>query len=300
MTLTIGDAADFVTLTRPSTATYFDASGILRTAAANVLRLDYDPVTHAARGALIKGAATNYCEFTEDFGAWSATPGLAITSGASLAPNGNMASDLLIETATSGLHGAITSVPTLLKGDTVVLDCFVKPAGRDRVNVQHNAFSSNNFSATYDLNAGIVVSHSGAGFLNADIIPLLDGWYYIWVSGVAKAGDATTGVQSSLSLINVSGTYTGDGVSGVYAWGFNIKKGASPSSYIKSTGAVATCAADVVSIPTSAFPWSSGNGVLTLNGMVVEPILADEALDVSAILATAGVSHLETLKWVPA
>ena len=48
-----------ITFTRASTATYFDATGTLQTAAANTPRFDYDPVAHAPRGLLIEEARTN-------------------------------------------------------------------------------------------------------------------------------------------------------------------------------------------------------------------------------------------------
>jgi hypothetical protein len=48
-----------ITFTRASTATYFDVTGALQTAATNAPRFDYNPVTHAARGLLIEVARTN-------------------------------------------------------------------------------------------------------------------------------------------------------------------------------------------------------------------------------------------------
>lgn len=48
-----------ITFTRASNATYFDATGTLQTASANVPRIDYDPVTLAARGLLIEDNRTN-------------------------------------------------------------------------------------------------------------------------------------------------------------------------------------------------------------------------------------------------
>jgi hypothetical protein len=48
-----------IAFTRASTATYFDATGTLQTAATNVPRFDFDPVTHAPLGLLIEEARTN-------------------------------------------------------------------------------------------------------------------------------------------------------------------------------------------------------------------------------------------------
>ena len=48
-----------ITFTRGSTATYFDATGTMQTAAINAPRWDYDPVTHQLRGLLLEDARTN-------------------------------------------------------------------------------------------------------------------------------------------------------------------------------------------------------------------------------------------------
>ena len=50
---------DIITFTRASTATYFDATGTLQSAAIDAPRFDYDPDTLAARGFLIEEARTN-------------------------------------------------------------------------------------------------------------------------------------------------------------------------------------------------------------------------------------------------
>jgi hypothetical protein len=48
-----------ITFTRTSTATYFDVTGTIQTAAANTPRWDYNPSTHALNGLLIEEARTN-------------------------------------------------------------------------------------------------------------------------------------------------------------------------------------------------------------------------------------------------
>jgi hypothetical protein len=48
-----------ITFTRASTATYFDSTGTMQTAATNAPRWDYNPSTHALNGLLIEEARTN-------------------------------------------------------------------------------------------------------------------------------------------------------------------------------------------------------------------------------------------------
>jgi hypothetical protein len=51
--------SDIFTHTRASTATYFDASGVMQTAAVDTPRFDYDPVTLEPRGLLLEEQRTN-------------------------------------------------------------------------------------------------------------------------------------------------------------------------------------------------------------------------------------------------
>jgi hypothetical protein len=57
--LTPGALDPLLTFTRASTATYFDATGTMQTAAINAPRWDYDPVTLQSRGLLLEDQRTN-------------------------------------------------------------------------------------------------------------------------------------------------------------------------------------------------------------------------------------------------
>ncbi|MNM35031.1 hypothetical protein D3C81_456970 [compost metagenome] len=59
--------ADIVTVTRNSTAMRWNAQGQMEQVAANVLRLDYDPLTLTVRGWLIEGQRTNLAVNSENF-----------------------------------------------------------------------------------------------------------------------------------------------------------------------------------------------------------------------------------------
>lgn len=57
-----------ISFARPSTATLFDASGTLLSAAINAPRYDHNPVTLAARGLLVEEQRTNYDKNSENVG----------------------------------------------------------------------------------------------------------------------------------------------------------------------------------------------------------------------------------------
>lgn len=56
-----------ITFTRATTATYYDANGMLKTAAAGIARFDYDPITGYPLGLLIEEQRSNLLNFSESF-----------------------------------------------------------------------------------------------------------------------------------------------------------------------------------------------------------------------------------------
>jgi hypothetical protein len=64
-----------VTFTRPTSATYFDETGILRVANPNTPRFDFNPSTLAAQGFLIEESRTNSIRNNTMVGAVAGTPG---------------------------------------------------------------------------------------------------------------------------------------------------------------------------------------------------------------------------------
>jgi hypothetical protein len=71
--MTPGTLPPNVTFTRASTATYFDSTGTMQTAATNTPRWDYDPVTHALRGLLIEEQRVNLLLNSATLGTQSVT-----------------------------------------------------------------------------------------------------------------------------------------------------------------------------------------------------------------------------------
>ena len=75
LTAFLADANVSGTFSRNSMGTYFDNSGTLQTAPANTPRIDYDPVTHAAKGLLIEEARTNSIRNNTMVGTVPGSPG---------------------------------------------------------------------------------------------------------------------------------------------------------------------------------------------------------------------------------
>jgi hypothetical protein len=80
-------AGPAITFTRNSNATFFDATGTLQTAGTNVPRFDHDPATGASRGLLIEEARTNSIRNSQAGGANVSTNTMPTNWGAASANN---------------------------------------------------------------------------------------------------------------------------------------------------------------------------------------------------------------------
>ena len=231
---------------RASTATYFDSTdGLLKTAAINTARPFFNPIARTNTGLLLEGAITNYMNNTETLSGNNALA--TITSNAITAPDGTLTADKLVEASgvtltKQSFMQANTSAFTT-PGTWCTVSIFAKAGERYKFQLDiSDAVFTPSDNAVFDLLAGTV---SYVGSYSADIIPYPNGWYRC--SLTAKVVTATTGGMFLNLLDNSgSGTYTGDGTSGVYFWGWQLENNQWPTSYIPATTATyVTRSADV-------------------------------------------------------
>lgn len=215
---------------RASAASYFDVEGVLRTAAADVHRLSYDPGDLARPPEyLIEPAATNLLLRSAEFSdaAWSKGFGASVTADLAVGPDGAFSADRIESTTINsdvnqtiilGEQGPFTFSVFLLAGS----------AKRVRLREQQNAIN-----ADVDLVTGEV---EGSGFAER----CAGGWWRVTLAFEHQMLGVTVTIR------NASGVATGD----FYAWGAQLERGERPSSYIPTTSAAADRAADVI---TSTF-----------------------------------------------
>jgi hypothetical protein len=105
-----------ITFTRNSNATFFDADGVLQTAGTNVPRFDHDPATGASRGLLIEEARTNSIRNSQ---AGGSTNGV-IGSGGALPTNwtasGHNVNDVSTEIIGTGTEDGLAYIDIKLSG----------------------------------------------------------------------------------------------------------------------------------------------------------------------------------------
>lgn len=243
-----------VTFTRAGSATYFDAAGMLQTALADVPRFDHDPVTKAPKGLLIEGPRTNLLLQSEEFSdaAW-VKGNSTIDPNSIAAPTGAMTADTLVASGTS--IPSLTQGFSITSGTIYTASCFFKKKDVSRIAILFFGADFNsggaNLSTTFDLDAGSITSQ---GHTTATITNVGGGWYRCTVTHLATATRTVT-----VQLCRFSGASTTSGF-GTYVWGAQLEAGAFPSSYIPTTTAAATRAADTAVMTGANFSrWFNPN-----------------------------------------
>ncbi|MGB3814717.1 MAG: hypothetical protein WA950_15970, partial [Shinella sp.] len=263
--------------TRASSATYFGADGLLKTAAINEPRIDHDPVTREPLGLLIEEPRTNLAVWSEAMDASAYTKvRLSVSADAAVSPTGEMTADRLIENTETGTHNVGCSVG-ITAGTAYVFSVFAKAAGRSRLLCTFSATGfSGNASLYYNLSTGIVENVVGAAIEDRGMIPCGNGWYRCWAKLTATA---TVNTYYEIRLADgTSSSYTGDGVSGLCLWGRQVEASAFPTTYIPTTTAAATRAAEGLSVPLDG--WFNGlSGTFVVEAFASRPTSAYLTLD---------------------
>jgi len=209
-------------------------------------RFDYDPVTLAPKGLLIEEQRTNLILRSQEFdnASWSKS-GSTVTANATTSPDGTADADKLVETATTGQHRASQAV-TVTSGAAYTYSIYAKAA--ERTSIWVRIIGAATFAGCIvDLTNGAITGTTGT----STATNVGNGWYRITVSGTSDSTTATV----YANLIDGAGanTYTGDGVSGIYAYGAQLEAGAFATSYIPTVASQVTRSADVATMTGTNF-----------------------------------------------
>lgn len=235
-------------------ATRLNGSGVVVSAAG--ARFDYllNGVYSAVTSALlVEPAATNFVVRSAEFdnANWQKI-GSTISANAVAAPDGTTAMDKIVEDATTGRHMAV-GFPGV-SGGKYYGSAFLKAAERNYAFVGMRDTGSGagawGFAAIIDLSSGTVVSTNNYGTPTGTgyRVESYGGGIYRLIVWMDRAGSNELAVgpvnSSSPSWLQYCPTYTGDGTSGVYAWGAMASD--QDVTYIPTTSTSVTRPADNV------------------------------------------------------
>jgi len=226
-----------ITFTRSSGGSYIGADGIIKYAGVNEPRFDHDPLTRESLGLLIEDTRTNLM-FPSNIANTISSGGDQVT----------LTIDTTVANPFGGFDGVLKCVHKLSggqffrRGQTLSLTggipytfTFYFKNGDER----YNPFNQNAINSIGILAIGTVTKSLDKN------IPVGNGWYKQVLNFTPLFSDSYD--VNFIMNVTVTPIYT------FYLYGFQVEAGAYPSSYIPTTSAARTRAADNVSISGSNF-----------------------------------------------
>lgn len=214
------------TFTRATSATYFDSTGTLQTAASGVPRIGIVPGLTTRPGYLAEEARTNLIVRSEEFdnANWPKTT-VTVTADATTAPDGTISADLLTAT---GADSNIAQVSiTAIAATAYTFSVYMRASSAQTVS--------------------IFLTDGGGGSGNTSAIcNVTTSWQRFTVT-------RTTSALTTLISAQIGGAGTFSTGEAVFAWGGQVEQGAFASSYIKTIAAPVARNADILSIPTTGW-----------------------------------------------
>ncbi len=238
--------------TRASIGSYTDIDGIIKVAAADVPRMNYD--IDLAPMLLIEDDSINTLLYSEDLSnaSWVKTR-TTVTTNSILAPDDNTTADFLEEDTSLDTH-FISYTSTVTSGLVYSYSCFLKADQRSSVVVVANDGSVSKAS-TIDLINGTSSTEDWAA------TPYINDWYRVSCTFTASV-DSSAAYLSIYLHDGASDTYQGIAGYGLYVWGGQQEEAAKTTSYIATSSSTVSRAEDFLGFYTNATEsisdWNSG------------------------------------------
>jgi len=239
-----------ITFTRASTGTYVGADGLVKTATTNEARFDHNPTTGESLGLLVEEARTNLALQSNQFNTTWTNADTSETSAAGIAPDGTNTAWELKDSLdiTPTIHGLLQTV-SFVSGTSYTFTCWMKAGTLTQGGFAFPAAAfTTGLSCRVDLSTGSIIASSSG--LSTSTTVYANGWVR-----VISVATATASVASSITIriLNNANSYIGTGTGTILIWGAQLEAGAFATSYIPTTTATVTRAADVASITGTNF-----------------------------------------------
>lgn len=262
---------DLLTYSRSTTGTYIGSDGLLKTAAVDEARIEYDG--SELQGLLLEPISTNQWTHSTTFGGqWSHNG--TLTGGQSPDPAGGSSAFLWVDADSAYDQDQLTASKSGITGSSTnrwTSSIFVKkpssaPAGTEFE--QWNFFTGGTGSNVYtrwefDSNGVISLTASGNGGAGSSVPfnigydTLANGWYRIYQTTYDAAGNNPTVHQRIYAGRRVAG-YTGS----LLVYGPQLEQNHMVTSYIPTSGAAGTRQDDVAYIDADKFGLKLDRGTL--------------------------------------
>ena len=218
------------------------ASGALQSFASGTLR-------RTDNGVLIEGARTNLYLQSNNFSAsWNLT-NVTVTAAATTAPDGTLTAQK-VEATTSASTIINQNAANGATSSTFSIYCKKGSGATDARSfvLRNHTTSTNLLSVEVDYDTGAITYNVGSS--GVSMTALADGWWRLVMT-------ATSGITSGDGIRCYPAFSGGSETAGEYCylWGAQLEAASFPSSYIPTTTASATRAADVLTVPVSGLTY---------------------------------------------
>jgi len=240
-----------VTFSRASTATFVGANGLIQTAASGAPRFDHNPATGESLGLLVEEARTNNVLYSEQINSsnWNVITG-ALSLDSSLSPSGTQPYLFTSSNSSSGGGYVYRSIGSLTGNHTVSV--YVKKNGAQKY-AWIDLWAGADYVAVFDLDTGTYAGNSGLNSYDSySITSVGNGWFRVTGTKNLPAGSYSLGLSITRDPTGGSGVVNSSGDS-ILIWGAQVEAGSFPTSYIPTTTATVTRAADVASMTGTNF-----------------------------------------------
>lgn len=243
-----------ITFTRASTATRINASGVLETVSTNGPRFDYDPVTLQPKGLLIEEQRTNLLLNSGNSAAW----GIDGTPTVTVLPSEGLFTPALVSATQFWWRAGPLSV-ALTAGTSYVCSVYLKQGTSSQCYIELYGGSTNNCRVVGTIGGSLSVLNTNMTSVGAPVTDNFgNGLYRISFTVVPS---------TSMSFRLAAGPNSATGQN-INVYGFGLEAGAFPTSYIPTTSAQVTRAADVATMTGTNFSswYNQSEGTLFVEG----------------------------------
>lgn len=263
---------------RASTGTYFDKNGVLQTAPVNQPRLNYTYVNGGwtSPSVLIEPESTNIQLYSRQVGTgnWAGGEYATVGANATTAPDGTTTATQFTPTAVNNFHRMTFGQNFNSTNGVYTTSLFLKANGYTYVTLRFDDGSGTIIGTAFNLTGN---GSSSTGYydnngvcsapLSNSITPVGNGWYRVSVT-VRVVNYSNVGLYYYVMSNATTSYFTGDGTSGIFAWGGQVERGYTMTSFIPTTTSFVTRATDVTS--------STPSGIYSLEDQQSQSSLDDQ------------------------
>ena len=191
-----------ITFTRSTTATYYDAQGVLQYAQPDQPRIDHDPVTGECKGLLIEEQRTNLRDYSDQIQNWS-WDAVSVQPNAAIGPDGKMSAAKI----------------TALTNDGKISKQASNSAGTHIISVWLKSATGSSFNI---------------GIGSYDVVASSQGFSTLTVTTEWQRFTQVVNCGANAAFY-IGGASSFSNPESLYAWGYQVEAGTFATSYIPST-----------------------------------------------------------------